>query len=84
MVGVTDTYDVLVAGSGYKMYDIYMRLVGNDTGKVVFGTEKWNKGNSYGDVNDDGVYQMLMQDVVLGVWIYCAKFGKGFQIHTTK
>ena len=54
MVGVMDTYDVLVAGSGYKMYDIYMKLVGNDTGKIVFGMEKYNGRNTYGDVNDDG------------------------------
>ena len=53
-VVITDTYDVLFNGTMSTVYDTYMKLVQNDTSKVVFGMEKWNGPQTYGDVNQDG------------------------------
>lgn len=54
IICITDVYDVLFNGTTSTMYETYMKLVQNDTSKVVFGMEKFNGPNTYGNVNNDG------------------------------
>jgi hypothetical protein len=75
IIVITDVYDVLFNGTMANMYHNYMKLVQNDTSKVVFGMEDGNGSNHYGHVSNNSVLPNInagcccgRTDVLYKVW----------------